>query len=235
MLAKVIPRGGNEPFSAVEWPVAHQTGANPPVAPRDPAVAPDIDAQSAELAELRAEISSLRAELETARTHAEQRVQEALIAGRRDADDSSRQLFEQQFEAELLKVRQMISDLVATGPKLRRQAEEDLVRLSVAIARRLLHRELSIDSEALTGLVNAAFHRLDQREIHQLRTDPGSLPVVRKVAESLGLAKAIEVIADPALRPGSLLVETTRGHLDASIEVQLNEIQRGFIDIVHHS
>ncbi|HEX3681637.1 MAG TPA: FliH/SctL family protein [Bryobacteraceae bacterium] len=191
--------------------------------------------QPADAAQLHSEIVSLRAELQSARAEGERRVQEALASGRRDGDESARQLFEKQLEIELSKLRQMTRDLATSGTKLRRQAEEDLVRLSVAIARRILHRELTIDPDALAGLVKAAFERLDQREIQQLRTDPASITTVRKLVEGLDLARSIKVIADPSLRPGSLQLETTRGQLDASIETQLNEIERGFIDIVHHS
>jgi flagellar assembly protein FliH len=224
MLAKVIRRVA-EPFTPVEWPAARANLENVP--------APDD--QPGDIAQLRLEIASLKAELRSAHADNERRVQEALASGRRDGDESARQLFQKELEVELSKLRQMIHNLAASGPKLRRQAEEDLVRLSVAIARRILHRELTIDPDALAGLVKAAFDRLDQREIHQLRTDPASLTTVRKLVEGLDLARSMKVIADPSLRSGSLLLETTRGQLDASIETQLNEIQRGFIDIVHHT
>lgn len=228
MLAKVIRRAA-EPFAPVEWPAA---------APRledTSADAPPPEGQPAELGPLRSEIAALKGELQSARQDSDRRVEEAIACGRREGEEAARHLFEKQLEAELSKLRQMIRELALSGPKLRRQTEEDLVRLSIAIARRILHRELTVDSDALAGLVKAAFDRLDQREIHQLRTDPGSVTTVRKLVEGLDLARAVKVIADPALRPGSLLLETTRGQLDASIETQLNEIQRGFIDIVHHS
>jgi flagellar assembly protein FliH len=227
MLAKVIRRPA-EPFAPIEWPAA---GPRPEASP----AAASTEGQPPELAQLHAEIASLNTQLQSARADSERLVQEALVSGRRDGDESARQLFEKQLESELSKLRQMIRDLAASGPKLRRETEEDLVRLSVAIARRILHRELTIDPEALSGLVKAAFDRLDQREIHQLRTDPHSLTTVRKLVEGLDLPRAVKVIADPSLRSGSLLIETTRGQLDASMETQLDEIQRGFIDIVHHS
>ena len=228
MLAKVIRRAA-EPFPPVEWPSP---------APRlhdAPNATHAAEEQSPDAAPLRAEIASLKAELQSALAEGDRRVQEALACGRCDGDESARQMFEKQLEVELSKLRHMIRDLATSGPKLRRQTEEDLVRLSVAIARRILHRELTIDPDALAGLIKAAFERLDQREIHQLRTDPTSLTIVHKLVEGLDLARAIKVTADPSLQPGSLLLETTRGQLDASIETQLNEIQRGFIDIVHHS
>ena len=39
-----------------------------------------------------------------------------------------------------------------------------------------------------------------------------------------------EVVAEPRLERGAAIFETTRGSLDASIETQLDEIQRGLID-----
>jgi flagellar assembly protein FliH len=229
MLAKLITAGLAKPFSPVEWPLASTISEKATVS------APEPEPLPRDVTELRTEIALLKAELARAREEAQRRVEEAHDAGRRDADQAARQLFQQQLEAELSKLRQMIRDLALSGGKLRRQAEEDLVRLSVAIARRILHRELTIDPDALGGLVKTAFERLDQREIHQLRTDPDSAATVRKVVESLGLPRTATVVSDTSLRPGSLLIETVRGELDASIETQLNEIQRGFIDIVHHS
>jgi flagellar assembly protein FliH len=107
--------------------------------------------------------------------------------------------------------------------------------LSIAIARRILHRELTVDPSALQGLVKAAFDRLDRREIKEIRTDADSIASVKKIVEGLGAPGSVKVIADATLRPGSLVIEVPRGQLDASIETQLIEIERGFVDIVRHS
>lgn len=230
MLAKLIRGDRREPFSSFEWPRPAM-----PVPDTPAAAAPASTPHPAELDQLRAEIASLESELTATRAETERRVQEAQAAGRRDGDKSTRQLFEQQLEAELSKLRQLIRELTASGPKLRRQSEQDLVRLSIAIARRILHRELTIDPDALTGIVKAAFERLEHREVHQLRTDPDSEAIVRKAVEDLGLPRNIKITADSTLRPGALILETARGELDASVETQLAEIQRGFIDIVQHS
>jgi flagellar assembly protein FliH len=227
MLAKLIRGDVGGQFAPVEWP--------PLVCENSGVAFADTEPQPRDVVQLRSQIAALKSELSAAHAEAERRVNEALAVGRREANESTQQAFEQHLEDQLSKLRLMIREVAASGSKLRRQAEEDLVRLAVAIARRILHRELTIDPDALTGVVKAAFERLDQREIHQLRTDPDSVAVVRRVVEGLGLARALDVIPDPSLRPGSLVIETLRGQLDASIETQLNEIQRGFIDIVQHS
>lgn len=229
MLAKVIQASARAACAAVEWTPARAVEEAAAAVPAGPG------AQPSDSAEVHSEVASLRAELELARAGAERRVRDAVAAAQRDAGQSVREELQPQLEAELDKLRHMLRDLLSSGAKLRRESEENLVRLSVAIARRILHRELSIDPDALTGLVKAAFQRLDQREMHELRTDPASAPLIRKVADGLGLASPLKIVADPALRPGSLLIDTTHGHLDASIESQLNEIERGFIDIVRHA
>ncbi len=43
----------------------------------------------------------------------------------------------------------------------------------------------------------------------------------------------VDLIADPSLRVGDVIFETSQGTLDASIESQLSEIERGFADRLH--
>ena len=44
--------------------------------------------------------------------------------------------------------------------------------LALAIARRILHRELTVAPEALLGLVKAALEKIGGREIHRVRVSP---------------------------------------------------------------
>jgi flagellar biosynthesis/type III secretory pathway protein FliH len=44
------------------------------------------------------------------------------------------------------------------------------------------------------------------------------------------MAPAVTVVADPKMRAGDVIFETSLGELDCSIETQLQEIERGFAD-----
>ena len=125
---------------------------------------------------------------------------------------------------------QMLRDLAGLKRKIRNEAEFDVLKLSLAIARRILHRELAVDSEAIQGLVHAALEKLANREISRVRIHPASVDAVRSALERINTAPAIEICADPAMKHGDLIFETTLGELDASIDTQLQEIQRGFAD-----
>ncbi len=124
----------------------------------------------------------------------------------------------------------LVEELAALRGRLRREAEYDVVKLAVAIAARVLRRELTADPEALLGVVKAAVERLNAREVHRLRVSAGDRERIAAHVTELGLPPAVEVTGDRSLPPGSVVFETVRGHYDASVDTQLAEIERGFAD-----
>lgn len=107
-----------------------------------------------------------------------------------------------------------------------------MVQLALEIARRILRRELTVDPEAILGLVRAGLESVSLREVLEVRLHPAHAETVRLCLNKLGAPAALAVIADPHLEPGALLVETRRGGFDASADSQLEEIQRGFADLL---
>jgi flagellar assembly protein FliH len=125
---------------------------------------------------------------------------------------------------------QTIAELSGQRRKLRRDAETDLVKLAIAISRRVLRREISTDPDALRGLIKAALEKLEGREIERVRVNPADAAAVKQHLEQAHMAARFEVVPEPRLERGAAVFETTRGSLDASVETQLDEIQRGLID-----
>ena len=123
-----------------------------------------------------------------------------------------------------------ILDLTEQKKKIRREAERELVKLSLAVAKRILHRELVADPESIQGIVYAALQKLQNREVSRVRVYPAGVGAVQAAMERIGHRNAVEVTADPTLPMGGILFETALGELDASVETQLKEIERGFAD-----
>jgi len=121
-------------------------------------------------------------------------------------------------------------ELAGLRPRVRAEAEQGVVNLAIAIARRVLHREISTDPAALLGLVKSAGARLNARELNRLRVSPKDSASIQEHRDRIGLPPGLEIAADPALVPGSAIFETARGELDASVETQLDEIERGLAD-----
>jgi flagellar assembly protein FliH len=106
----------------------------------------------------------------------------------------------------------------------------ELIRLAVAIARRVVRRELTLDPDAIAGLVKAALEQLAVHEVIRVRVHPEHEADVRTCLAGAGRAGDVEVTGDAALERGSAVFETVRGSLDASAETQLAEIERGLTD-----
>ena len=55
---------------------------------------------------------------------------------------------------------------------IREETIQDLVHLATSIAARVIHREVAVDPDALAGLIQAAFSKLQSREINRVRMHP---------------------------------------------------------------
>ena len=160
---------------------------------------------------------------------AEQKIAEAYQRGLREGDSGATQRMASQVTAKIEQLSRSIEQLALHRGKVQREAEPELVRLSLAIARRILRRELSVDPEALLGLVKAGLERIESSDVHRVRVHPEHASVLARLLE--GAARSVEIVADPGLPVGAVIFETSRGSLDTGLETQLKEIERGFVDL----
>jgi flagellar assembly protein FliH len=163
---------------------------------------------------------------ETAGGGAEAQVQEAYQRGLREGEAAARAALQPVLD----RLAHSIDVVAGMRGRARREAEGDLLKLSIAIARRILHRELSVDPDALSGLIKVALEKVQQQEIHRVRVHPDLEAAVRRALENHAAGRSVQVTPDPGRLPGDVVFETQRGSLDASVETQLQEIGRGLAD-----
>ncbi|MBV8832906.1 MAG: hypothetical protein JO217_11440 [Acidobacteriaceae bacterium] len=206
-----------DPIDAVQWNSLGQ--------PASPSNAPNLstDAAHEQIASLRARV----AELERTRPS---EVAAARQAGLSEGMQQGRNQAAVELKAAEERIAKTLAELAGVKRKLRNEAELELLKLSLTVARRILHRELATDPEALHGLVHTALQKLQNREISRVRVYPAGADAVKTSLERIGAAPAIQVFPDPQLKNGDIIFETSFGELDASVDSQLAEIQRGFAD-----
>jgi flagellar assembly protein FliH len=151
---------------------------------------------------------------------------EGLAAGRQQAEELFRPAVEGLAET--------LQSLARLREDIREETLQDLVHLAISVAARVIHREVAVDPDALAGLIQAAFAKLQSREINRVRLHPTLEALVRKLLEQNGAPKNLVLVADPNLKPAEIFFETSQGVLDASVETQLREIERGLIDKLEH-
>ena len=97
--------------------------------------------------------------------------------------------------------------------------EQELARLAVVIARRVLAHELSTAPELIVQTVQQAARALPSatREL-RVRVHPDDLAVLREHAVA---EEHWQLLPDPALARGDCLLESERSRLDARVETRL--------------
>ncbi len=175
--------------------------------------------------------AALRVTLAQAEQVSRQAVQEAREQGFAEGERHGRQQSEPAIQQQLTRMAQAVAELAALRPRLREEAESDVIQLSLAIARRILHRELSVDPTAMQALARVALDRLARQEVYRVRIHPSQADAVRAALSER--SPEIEISADPRQDLGALMFETNRGKMDASVCAQFEEIERGLTDRVN--
>lgn len=214
-----------QPFTAA--PLTRATSS-----PGWPGTPPDAAEESARLQEIAAECARMSAENKALSARAVALEQDVEIV-RKQAFDAGLSQGEQRAHRELTpvidKMKQSISDTVAARSLMRSRAEKDVVQLAVQIARRILHRELATDPNALSALAKVVFDRMARAESYTLTVHPRFLEAVQASLTGSS-ASRVRIDPDSGCAPGTFIVRSDEGTIDASLDTQLEEIARGLAD-----
>lgn len=113
------------------------------------------------------------------------------------------------------------------------QVEHEVVRLALAIAERILHRESQLDPLLLSGAVRVALGQLaDSTEVRLRVAAPQQALWEEMLRLMPGLPARPQVVADPEMQPFDAILESGLGTVDLGVRAQLAEIERGFFDLL---
>ena len=144
-----------------------------------------------------------------------------------------RQEVEQQLAAErveLDKARRALAEgmekLQQLQPELFKQAEEQLLDLSVDIARKILMQEIRTERYEIDPIVKEALQNAPMCRDAVVHLHPDDLVQCQTARQSdgPGTSDDIHFVADPAVGRAECLIETAQGIIESSTESQLAEI-----------
>jgi type III secretion protein L len=127
----------------------------------------------------------------------------------------------------------MLAEAALARDRILREAERDVVALALAVARKVLGRELATAPETVADLAAAALGEARDRREVVLRVSPTDAPEIRaRGARLAALTRApLEIREDPSLERGAAVVDTEAGRIDARVEAQLEAIARALEEI----
>lgn len=128
-------------------------------------------------------------------------------------------------EAMLRRVAQTIEELGGLRQSLIQETEREMVQLALTLARRVVHREVTLDPELAAALAHVALERLGTTTPATIRLNPEDYTIVAQDGARWGTA-TVTVVPDPSISRGGCLVESAFGSVDATIEQQFDELSR---------
>ncbi|GEM_PF-618450 len=148
-----------------------------------------------------------------------------LTEGKREATESERKKI-----APVLKAfEHAIVELADIKRKLRLTAEKETVNLALAIARKVVCTELTLNRDILGNIVKEAMSRVVERRNIKIRLSPSDMNFLRETGyrsfDFLGNVEGVDFEEDGSVHSGGCVIETSLGEIDGRIEKQFQIIE----------
>jgi flagellar assembly protein FliH len=153
--------------------------------------------------------------------------------GRQQGGLECRAKYEEQLAGERNAMAQALKDFARERAIYYQRLEEETVRLALAIARKVLHREAQVDPVLLMGIVRVALERIEGASGVALLVHPERAAEWRRyLASRVEQGDLPDIVADAAMRPEQCALRTSMGTAELGLEVQLKEIEQGLMDLL---
>ena len=170
------------------------------------------------------DLASVALCLEVQALEMHERIEAAGRESRAEAREEYQAELEERVTEERARLARVCEDFARDRSKYFADVEAEVVRLALAIAARVLHREAKLDPLLLAGVVRVALAKVAEDSATVLRVPPGELEMWRGVASS--------VVGDERMKAGECVLETSLGKVELGVSAQLVEIEKGFFDLL---
>jgi flagellar biosynthesis/type III secretory pathway protein FliH len=164
--------------------------------------------------------------------------QEGLEAGNQEGRSATRIEMEAEMQACVARERARLIGAVKEFGAVRERyfvdVEQEVVKLALGIAERVLHREAQIDPLLLAGVVRVALEKMADRSGVVLRVAQADVEAWKPVFHAMEPTERPRVVEDARLQRGDCVLETKMGTVELGVSVQLKEIEKGFFDLLNH-
>jgi type III secretion protein L len=153
-----------------------------------------------------------------------------------NAEKTARELreaaYQEGHEASLLELHQLLIETRQRRDMALVEVEQDVLRLAVKIAEKIIGREVERDETALADMVSTALRNARQHETLVVRVNPHDLATIQKHRDRLdpgARARFLDIVADPRVASGGCVIESESGTVDAQLETQLHVMERALL------
>ena len=151
---------------------------------------------------------------------------EAFAKGYQQGERAGAEAAAKRADGMIKRLAQTVDELGGVRGEIIRRTERQMIQLVLAIAERIIHREVSLDPSLLAGMARAALDRLGEYGSATIRLHPEDFAAIGARAATEG---PVRVVADAVVPRGGCLVQSDFGFMDSSPEAQFRELARALL------
>ena len=152
--------------------------------------------------------------------------------GFRQGEKAGMEIAEHKMEAVMRRYADAILEINKLRSSLYVQVEREVVKLAVAVAKKIVHREIQVDRDIIQTLVRVALGHVAEKSsvtIHLNPTDYNYLLELRaELSQSEG--RDIALLSDKSIERGGCLIQTDCGDIDARVQEEFREVEHAFFE-----
>ena len=129
-------------------------------------------------------------------------------------------------------IKEALIQLNAIREETYQQIEKEVVDLALAIAQKVICREISTDPETVVCVAKEALSKVDDPGKIKIKMNPSDLQFINETKFQLSNLIAdvdhVTFEAEESIQSGGCIIETELGEIDARIEKQLQAVEESF-------
>jgi flagellar assembly protein FliH len=190
------------------------------------------------VAELKAQAAALETKLAEQKQAAAKQIEEARLLARLLARKECEEEMEHRAQEGRVQVRRTCEEFERERTRYFAAVEAQVVKLALAIAGRVLHREAKMDPLLLSAAVRVALEKVKDDSETRLRVPMAegegwkAAFHIEPDGDAKNAAGGVQVVGDGEMARGECVIETSVGTVELGIEAQLLEIEQGFFDLL---
>jgi flagellar assembly protein FliH len=180
---------------------------------------------------LREEVAALDGRLQLQAEEIAGQIEAAQKAARLVAREEWRSELDERVVAERKVIQQMFEQFSKERTTYFAGVEVEVVKLALAIAARILHREAQLDPLLLTAAVRVALAKVVDGSGIVMRVPMEEMEMWYRVLNA-EIDATVKLVGDERLSMGGCVLETKVGTVELGVKAQLEEVERGFFDLL---
>lgn len=152
--------------------------------------------------------------------------QEAFVKGYAQGERAGLDAATTRGQAMLRRLGETLQELTQLRAEMIQRTERQVVQLAMAIAERMIHREVSLDRGLLCAMARVALERLGEHASATIRLHPDDFAAVSAAQAADWPNEQVKVIPDSMVSRGGCLVQSDFGFMDVDVAAQFRELSR---------